>query len=114
MSAYRVAINQGETFSVAVQWLDSLGVPVSLAGATAKIEIRDTAGSTVLQTFTSSPAVGLAINTTTATVTWTVSAAVSAAWVFQHAKYDLKITLADTTTKRLLEGDVYVSPQVTV
>lgn len=103
-----LTINQGETYSFAVQW-----VGANLAGATAKMQIKAALGSsgTALATFTSTPAVGISLSTDTVTVT--VSAATSAAWAFTSAYTDLLLTLADGTTKRLLQGPVTVSPQVT-
>jgi hypothetical protein len=67
-----------------------------------------------LATFTSSPVAGLVITAATGTIAITITAAQSAAWTFSHAAFDILVTLADTTTKRLLEGDFYVSAQVTV
>ncbi len=115
MSAYRIQMNQGETYTATVQW-----VGTNLSGASAKMQVRDKAGGTVLATF-SSPSSGLVVTAsvvtaagTGGTIGLTVPAATSAAWSFQHAVYDILVTLADTTTKRLLEGDIYIDPQVTV
>ncbi len=115
MSAYRIQVNQGETYTATVQW-----VGTNLSGASAKMQLRAVPGGTVLATF-SSPSSGLVVtpSVTTAsgtggTVALTIPAATSAAWVFQHALYDILVTLADATTKRLLEGDIYIDPQVTV
>ncbi len=112
MTAYRIEINQGETFSLAVQWLSG-DVATDLTGASVKMQIRASVGSTVLQTFSNTTS-GLTIDVATGTITLDVSATVSAAWTFTHALYDILVTLPSGVTKRLLEGDIYVSQQVTV
>ena len=114
---YSLTVNQGETFTLPIQLTGS-----NLTGATAKMQIRTgpaTPGGTILATFTSSPAVGLAFSTSSGatnpdTVTITISAATSAAWTFTSGYYDLLVTLADTTTKRLVQGSVTINQQVTV
>lgn len=108
---FDLRINQGETFELAVPVLDDDGAPVSLAGFTARGQIRSHAASpTVLYEWsTANGNVNFDVNA----VVLTVSAATSSLWTFRTGRWDLELVATDGTVTRLVEGHVIAHPEVT-
>ena len=108
---FDIRINQGETFELAVPVLDDDGDPVSLAGFTAKGQIRSHAASpTVLYEWaTASDNVNFDGND----VVLRVPAASSSLWAFRSGRWDLELMAADGSVTRLVEGFVIAHPEVT-
>ncbi|MBX7271128.1 hypothetical protein [Stutzerimonas chloritidismutans] len=86
--------------------------PVDLAGATARMQIREQVGGAVLLELTTEND-GLAI-TAPGTITRTLSATQTAALAWTDAVYDLEVQYPDGTVQRYLQGAVTVSREVTV
>jgi len=86
--------------------------PVDLTGATARMQIREQVGGTVLLELTTENG-GLAISGP-GTITRTLSATQTAALTWTEAVYDLEVEYADGTVQRYLQGAVTVSREVTV
>jgi hypothetical protein len=91
------------------------GATVALpAGTTAKMQIRSERGSTVVLDDLSTVNGRLTIDVAAALVTITIPSAVSAAFTFERAVYDLDlIYTAGNERDRIAEGKVYVFPAVT-
>lgn len=85
--------------------------PVDLTGATARMQVRDKPGGTLLLEL-STPNGGLAI-TGPGTIERTLSATESAGITWLGGVYDLEVTYADGTVHRYFEGPVTVSLEVT-
>lgn len=85
--------------------------PVDLAGATARMQIREQVGGAVLLELTTENG-GLAI-TAPGTITRTLSATQTAALAWTDAVYDLEVQYPDGTVQRYLQGAVTVSREVT-
>lgn len=85
--------------------------PVDLVAATARMQIRDKPGGTLLLELTTANG-GLAI-TGPGTIERTLSAAATAAITWTAAVYDLEVVYFDDTVHRYFEGPVSVSPEVT-
>jgi len=85
--------------------------PVDLTGATARMQIRDKPGGSLLLELSTANG-GLAI-TGPGTIERTLAAAATAAITWTAAVYDLEVTYADGTVHRYFEGPVSVSPEVT-
>lgn len=85
--------------------------PVDLAGATARMQIRDKPGGTLLLEL-STVGQGLAISAA-GTITRELSAEQTADIGWTKAVYDLEVTYPDGTVHRYFEGPVSVSPEVT-
>jgi hypothetical protein len=88
--------------------------PVSLAGYTARMMIRETVESAdALVSLTSSA--GIALDDTNHTITITISAADTAALDFTTGVYDLELVSGGSpaVVTRLLSGNVVVDPEVT-
>lgn len=86
--------------------------PVDLAGATARMQIREQVGGAVLLELTTENG-GLAISGP-GTITRTLSATQTAALAWTEAVYDLEVQYPDGTVQRYLQGAVTVSREVTV
>jgi hypothetical protein len=88
--------------------------PVSLAGFTARMMIRETVESDdALVSLTSSA--GIALDDTNHTITITISAVATAALDFTNGVYDLELVSGGSpaVVTRLLSGVVVVTPEVT-
>jgi len=85
--------------------------PVDLAGATARMQIRDKPGGALLLEL-STTAGGLTI-TGPGTIERTLSASATAAITWTAAVYDLEVEYPDGTVHRYVCGDVTVSREVT-
>ena len=87
--------------------------PVSLAGVTAKMEIKDKVGGTILMTLTNGvPDNRIALNTSEHTITLTISATDTAAITWTKGVYDLEMTNASVVTT-IFSGKVSVIKEVT-
>ena len=84
--------------------------PVDLAGASARMQVRDAAGALLLDLSTANG--GIAI-TGPGTLTLQRTAAETAALSSATGRYDLEVSYADGTVQRYLHGQVTVSSEVT-
>lgn len=126
---YSFIIEQGATTDFQIVYKDSTGTPVNLSGYTAAMQIRNTqGGSTLYATLTSS--LGTVYNKTSSSLFVSLSGsnlttpqvsgsigiyighAVTNAFTFNEAYYDLELTNGQIRT-RLLEGKVQLTRQVT-
>jgi hypothetical protein len=84
--------------------------PVSLAGATARLQIRATEEATAVLLNLVSPT-DIVLDDTAKTITITISATVTAAFTFLTGVYELEITISGVVTQ-LLRGSVTVVEEV--
>ena len=116
MAAFKLnlKIDQGATFQKVVTW--KTGTPaaaVNLTGCTARAHIRaKLTDAAVLVTLTTENG-GIALGGVAGTVTVNIAAAATALLTWTTAVYDLEIIFANGTIRRLLAGNVFVSPEVT-
>lgn len=102
-----LVIDQGTTFSTDLSLTDENGDTINLVGYTANSQIRKWYTSTnVAATFTS------LINTNSGTITLTLSANQTSNLVSGRYVYDVEINNGSTTS-RIVEGIVTVTPEVT-
>lgn len=101
---------QGDTWTMTVQVQDNNGAAKDLTGYTAKFQIRDRAGSTALLSLTQ--ASGIAITAATGTLVITITAAQSAAFTFNKAKYALQVTSSGGVVTTLMHGDVEIISRI--
>lgn len=85
--------------------------PVSLVGYTARMAIKDKVGGTVLKSLVSPT--DITLNTTTSTITLTISATDTAAFAWKSGVYDLELVSASGVVTALLTGKVTVTKEVT-
>ena len=120
---YSFVIEQGATLNLELQYKDSLGNPISLAGCGGKMQIRPSLSSTTAYiTLSSSLAAdGTGLNfsgsngttpPTSGSIGVFISATSSSLLDFSTGVYDLEITSGSFVT-RILEGQVKLSLNVT-
>jgi len=108
-------IDQGATFQKVVTWKSGKpGTPVDLTGCTARAQIRATVTSPdVLYAMTTAPDGGITLGGTAGTITIDIDEPTTAGFTWKTAVYDLEIVFANGKVRRLLQGGVSVSPEVT-
>ena len=87
--------------------------PHSLAGYTARMQIKDRIGGAVLASLTSSPGGGIVLNDAGKVIEITITAEQSEAFAWTSAVYDLELVSAAGKVTALLEGAASVSGEVT-
>lgn len=108
---YNLYVEQGTTFSKTITWKDSVGNPIDLTGYSAELQIRASVESTTtFLSLTSTAGItlqpaGLISILITPAQTRTINA--------RKGIYDLELTAPGGTVRRLLEGKVTFSPEVT-
>lgn len=109
MAAKRVdlLIDQGATFKVIVAIKDSAGDTRSLIGYTATMQARENVSS-VSTLFSINPDV----DGPNGLVTINIPFANTTSYIWKRGVYDLEITNG-TEVERILEGNIFVSPEVT-
>lgn len=111
---YNVTIDQGANWFINFLYKDTSGNAVNLTGYTAALQIRETYASTsTLLSLTSSPAAGITITAGTGTIAVTATAAQTGAIATGVYVYDCEITDGAGVVTRIVQGEVYLSPEVT-
>lgn len=106
-SKANITIDQGTTFSTDLNLTDEYGDGLDLSGYTANSQMRKWyTSSNAAATFTA------VVNTQTAAVTLSLTANQTGSITAGRYVYDVEITNG-TTTSRIVEGIVTVTPQVT-
>lgn len=111
---YNITIEQGAVFQLFFIWLDTLGLPVNLTGYSGAMKIKPFVGGTELDNIVSGGE--MTLGGTGGTVIIDLTATTTAAYTFTRAKYDIELLPAATAadTVRILEGEVFLSKEVTV
>lgn len=116
MAAFKLnlKIDQGATFQKLVTWKTGApAVAVNLTSCTARAHLRAKITSPdILMTLTTENG-GIALGGATGTVVMNINAATTAGLTWLTAVYDLEIVFANGTIRRLMAGNVTVSPEVT-
>ena len=112
---YKITIYQGETFSKVFTWkTGDPKNPVDLTGYTARMQIRKKYGSaTTLLSLTTENG-GIVLGGVTGTITLFISATDASSIDWTSGVYDLELVSAGGIVKRLLQGTIKVSPEVTI
>jgi hypothetical protein len=111
---YTLKINQGETLNQQVVWkVGSTPAPVDLTGCSARMQVRSAVNSPTVLLELSTANGGLVLGGSLGTITFVMNAAATTALTWTQGVYDLEITFADGTVRRLMSGNVQVSPEVT-
>jgi len=107
-----LCIPQGATFSRVIRWKAD-GANTNLAGYTARMQIRPTAGSATTTLALTTENGRIALGGTAGTITLSISATDTAAITAGRYVYDLELVSAGGIVTRLLQGIVTVSANVT-
>lgn len=86
--------------------------PVSLAGFTARLSIKDKIGGTVLLSLTTENG-GIVVDDTSKAITLSITAVASAALSWKKGVYDLEMVSPGGVVTALISGEVTVVPEVT-
>lgn len=108
---YNLRIEQGAKFGVQFIWKDGDKNPIDLTGYTAKLQMRESKEDTNV-IYDSTTGDDISLGGVAGTIDWTLTTAITTAFDFDHAFYDLELT-KDNETTRFLEGRVYLSKEVT-
>jgi hypothetical protein len=114
--ALRVVIEQGATWTRTFTYKDTNGALVDLTGYEARMQVRSTYdASSALISLTSDPAAGIVMGGALGTIVCTIADTVTAALTAPNeCVWDLELILpASAGIKRLLEGEAFISPEVT-
>lgn len=111
---YNTTIEKGATFELTVTYNDSAGVPVNLTTWTVRMQVRETPGSdtAILTSEGGSPTIVLTKNST-GVISATVSATNTAALTPSTAFYDIEAQTSAGVVRRVLQGRIIISPEVT-
>lgn len=114
VAKYNFTIYQGETFDKTLTWkTGDPKNPVDLTGYTARMQIRKKYGSSILLELTTENS-RISLGTTAGTIQIIISASDTAAIDWSSAIYDLELISGSGIVKRLLQGTIKVSREVTV
>jgi hypothetical protein len=108
-------VYKGSTFVKIIQW--KTGIPqaaVNLTGCTARMQIRRAVNeTTVLDTLSTENGRIQIHEPLNGKFKINIAAAISTAYTFTSAVYDLEIIFTDQSVVRVIEGCVYAIPEVT-
>lgn len=112
-AVHNITIEQGATFQMNLLWKDSTGSPVNLTGYTARMQVRQKYSSpdTLLNFTTENGAITL--GGVLGTIAVVGAATVTDDLVGKNGVYDLELVSAGGIVTRLVQGSVYISPEVT-
>ena len=111
---YNTVIEKGATFELTVTYNDASGTAVDLTSWTVRMQVRETPGSgtTILTSSGGSPTIVLTKNSS-GVISATVSATNTAALTPATAFYDIEAQNASGVVRRVLQGRIIISPEVT-
>lgn len=112
-AAYNFVIEQGATLDKTFVWKDSTGTVINLSGYTARMQVRQTVGSSTILLDLTTLNGRIIITALTGQIRLLVAATDTAAITWQRGKYDLELVSSTGVVTRLLYGEVEVSKEVT-
>lgn len=108
-------VDQNTTFRFVVEYKDDNNLPISLVGASAKMQVRDTKGGSKLAfTLTSQPSGGITIDGANGKITVVMTPAQTSKLFYPKASYDIMLTDSNGTKTKLVEGFISLSRSVTI
>jgi hypothetical protein len=107
-------VDQNTTFTFVVEYKDSNGNPISLTGASAKLQVRDTKGGSKLAVSLTSPSGGITIDAANGKLTIKMTPTQTSKLFYPKSEYDLMLTDSNFNKTKLLEGFITLSRSVTI
>ena len=107
-------VDQNTTFSFILEYKDDSGVPISLTGSTAKMQVHDTKGGSKLAFTLSSPASGIVIDGAAGKLTVTMNPTQTNKLYYPKSSYDIMLTDSNGNKTKLVEGFITLSRSVTI
>lgn len=112
VNTYNIKVHQGETWSMTATIKDDNDTAVDLTDYTAKMQIRNKPGGTLLKELATGGS-GITINASTGEVALAMTATETAALAFREGVYDLYIESSSNTRTYLIKGRFTVAQRVT-
>lgn len=111
---YNIVIEQGADFSLPLTWRDGTNALVNISGYSARMQIRENYESDdYIVSLTSGINGGITLGGAAGTILVEISAAVTATMSQSAAVYDLEMVSSAGVVTRLVQGNVYISREVT-
>jgi hypothetical protein len=108
---YNYKIDQGTDWFLVIQYKDSAGAPINLAGYTAAMQFRQVSSNITALNLTSSS--GITITAATGLLSIHVTAAQTSALLAASYDYELEITSSAGIITRLVQGIATIDGQLT-
>lgn len=108
-----IVIEQGATFTFPLVYKDSNDVPVNLTGYTARMQVRRSKASTTAVLTLTTENGSITLGGSAGTIDIVASAEDTAAIPIKVGVYDLELVSPSGNVKRLIEGEVTISQEVT-
>jgi len=106
-------IEKGATYEHTIFWKDKLKQPIDLSGVTARMQIRETIESPTVILELSSANGLIFIDATLGAIVFNINYATTALLPGTEGVYDLELTFSSGKVKRLIQGSIVFSPEVT-
>lgn len=111
---YNIIIEQGADFSLPLTWRDGNNTLVNVTGYSARMQIRESYDSEdYIVSLTSGLNGGITLGGAAGTILVEIPAATTATIGQSAAVYDLEMVSSAGAVTRLVQGNVYVSREVT-
>ena len=110
---YDFIIEQGSELSLPLIWKGGNGVPIDLTGCSAEMMIRREVDDSVPLVSLSSADGGIVLGETAGTIAIAIDEATTSELASGKAYYDLRLTDSLGKHRRLIQGQVIISPAVT-
>jgi hypothetical protein len=107
-------VDQNATFSFVLEYKDDNGNAIDLTGASAKMQVRDTAGGTKLAVTLTSPSGGITIDPTNGKLTVKLTPTQTTKLFYPKSSYDIMLIDSNANKTKLLEGFMTLSRSVTI
>lgn len=106
-------IEQGATWTLGLTYEDGNGDPIDLTGHTARMQIRLTHDAAEIIASLTTENGAITLGGVNGTIDLLQTDEQTAAMAFGRARYDIEIEFPDGSVKRLMQGRVTLSPEVT-
>lgn len=110
---YDFLIEKGAAFEPILTWKDSAGTLVNLSGYTARMHMRERYDSTTPFIILTTENGGITLGGAAGTITLYISPANTAAIAASGGVYDLELIPASGKTRRIFQGKIIISEEVT-
>jgi len=107
-------VDQNTTFTFIVEYKDNNGLAIDLSGASAKLQVRDTAGGSKVAYTLTSDGGGIVIDDVLGKLTCKATPTHTNKLFFPKSSYDLMLTDSNLNKTKLLEGFITLSRSVTI
>jgi len=107
-------VDQNTTFSFILEYKDQNDLPISLVGASAKMQVRVTKGGSKLAFTLTSPTGGITIDPTLGKLTIKMTPTQTNKLFYPKSSYDIMLVDSNGNKIKLLEGFLTLSRSVTI